>query len=107
MDPCPEDVSERPDRYFDYDDRTGEIVPRNGLTGDTLRRARRTIADLGLNKLDVRVTRFAHTRQFVADLLDMPPDYRQALVNYFTNQPAEYAGVTGMLIERLRKGGQI
>ena len=107
VDPCADDVSERPERYFDYDADTGEVIPRISLSGIALQRAFHTITDLGLNKLDIMYFRLQWTRQFVADLLSLPFSERQAFVEYITQQPVEYAGVAGMVIEQLRQEGQI
>ena len=107
VDPCATDTAERPDRYFDYNADTGEIIPRTGLSGIALQRAFHTIADLGLNELDVMYFRLQWTRQFVADLMSLPNSERQAFAEYITEQPAEYAGVTGMVLEQLRSEGSI
>ena len=107
VDPCAADVAERPERYFDYDAETGEIIPMNGLSGAALQRARHTINDLGLNKLDVMYYRLQWTRQFLADLLALPVSERQAFAEYITQQPAEYAGTTTMLVAQLRQTGPL
>jgi uncharacterized protein (TIGR02646 family) len=100
VDPCAVVADERPERYFDYDSQTGEIIPNIGLTGDARRKAWHTIEDLGLNKLDVRYYRFDHTQRFVEDLLALPVRDRQDFANFFTEQSVEYAGVTRMVVER-------
>ena len=107
VDPCAYDVAERPERYFDYDAYTGEIIPNGSLSGIALERAFHSIADLGLNKLDVMFYRLQWTRQFATDLLSLPLSERRALAEYITQQPVEYAGVTGMMMERLRLDGSI
>ena len=100
VDPCADDVGERPERYFDYDAETGEIIPKTGLIGDARRKAWHTIEDLGLNKLDVRYYRFDHTQRFISDLSSLPVEDRQDFIALFTEQPVEYAGVTRMVVER-------
>ena len=100
VDPCADDVGERPERYFDYDAETGEIIPKTGLIGDARQKAWHTIEDLGLNKLDVRYYRFDHTQRFVSDLSSLPVEDRQDFIAFFTEQPVEYAGVTRMVVER-------
>ena len=65
VDPALTMLGERPERYFDYDSETGEIIPKIGLTGDARQKAWHTIEDLGLNKLDVRYYRFDHTQRFI------------------------------------------
>ena len=98
--PAPMIADERPERYFDYDSQTGEIIPKIGLTGDARRKAWHTIEDLGLNKLDVRYYRFDHTQRFISDLSSLPVEDRQDFIALFTEQPVEYAGVTRMVVER-------
>ena len=100
VDPCADVVTERPERYFGYDAKTGEIIPKDGLAGDARRKAMRTIDDLGLNNLDVLYYRFDHTRRFVRDLLALPIADRQDVIALFTGQSVEYAGVTGMVVEQ-------
>ena len=100
VDPCADDVGERPERYFDYDAETGEIIPKTGLIGDARQKAWHTIEDLGLNKLDVRYYRFDHTQRFIEDLRALPVRDRQDFANFFTEQSVEYAGVTRMVVER-------
>ncbi|MCE2464258.1 MAG: HNH endonuclease [Dehalococcoidia bacterium] len=107
VDPCATDVAERPDRYFDYDAQTGEIIPKSGLTPDARQKALHTINDLGWNKLDVMFYRIDQTRTFTADLLALPTGDRQALIALFTEQPVEYAGAIGMVAEQLRQAGRI
>ena len=101
VDPCAAAAAERPESYFDYDQLTGEIVPRAGLAGEARQTALRTINDLGLNAFDVRYYRHNHTRQFAEDLSRMPVGDRQELAAMFTDQSAEYAGLARMIVEQL------
>ena len=107
VDPCAADVSERPEQYFDYAVNTGEITPKIGLPCDARQRALHTIHDLGLNKLDVMYFRFEWTQLFVADLFALPVADRQAFIASLAEQPVEYAGVTSMVVQQLRRGGDI
>ena len=79
VNPCADLVAERPERYLAYDAGTGEMVPRSGLTGDARLRALRTIADLRLNDVDVRLYRHDHTRRFMHDLQELPTGDRPGL----------------------------
>ena len=49
--PLPRMTSEQPERYFDYDLRTHDVIPRDDLVEDERRRAWDTIDDLGLNRV--------------------------------------------------------
>lgn len=107
VDPCAAAVAERPEQYFDYEADTGAIIPRNDISDLARRKARHTIDDLGLNKLDLRFYRLDWTRRFREDLLSLPASERGAFVAQFVGRPVEYAGVTGMVVEQLRREGRV
>ncbi len=107
VDPCAVNIAERPEQYFDYDADTGQIVPRIGLPEAAKRKASKTIRVLRLNRSDVTNFRWRWTRQFISDLLLLPPIDRQAFIASFTEQPIEYAGVTRMVVEQLRRDGHV
>ncbi len=106
VDPSAADMRERPDRYFDYDALTGEIVPHPSLAGDDKRRAEGTINDLGLNQLDVRFYRLDWTRRFMEDWLALPDNDRQAFLDFSTQAGFEYAGSTLMMVRQLLDEGR-
>ena len=107
VDPAALDVTERPDTYFDYDASTGEIIPRSGLTGDARQRARQTIRDLGLDKIDVMYDRFVLMSFLIAEVLSRPPMERSTYAGDFIQEPHEYTGIAEMVIEQLRQQGHI
>ncbi len=107
VDPAAVEIAERPDRYFDYDVATGEIIPKTGLARDARQRAQQTIRDLGLDKLDVMYDRFVLMNIFIEELLSLAPMDRRAYADSFTQQPNEFAGIAGMVIEQLRQDGHI
>ena len=49
VDPCAKSQRACPESYFDFDTKTGEILPKSGLAAARRRRANRMIEDLGLN----------------------------------------------------------
>ncbi len=49
VDPCAKSRGARPELYFDFDTKTGEILPKSGLTAARGRKANRMINDLELN----------------------------------------------------------
>ena len=51
VNPCPETVSDRPERFFWFDVHGGEIIPADGLAGGELRKANNTIVGIGLNSI--------------------------------------------------------
>ena len=107
VDPAAEDVEDRPDKYLDYDATTGEIVPKSGITADARHRARQTIRDLGLDKLDVMFDRFVLINFFIAEVLSRPPTDRRSYASDFIQQPNEYTGVAAMVVEQLQKNGHV
>ncbi len=107
VDPAAGDVLERPERYFDYDMRTHEVVPRNDLTGNERQRALDTIYDLGLNKIDVLFYRQGWTQRLMEDLLEFPIEERRAFAEFVTTQPSEYLGTTEIVLAQLREAGEI
>lgn len=102
VDPSAADERERPERHFDYDAETGEIIPMPGLPSEARERALRTIDDLGLNKLDVLFYRLDWTRRFVADWRALPDSDRRAFAEFSTRTGFEFAGATTMVVEQLR-----
>ena len=107
VDPAASDVLERPDRFFDYDMKTHEVVPRNGLAGDERRRALNTIDDLGLNKLDIRFFRQDWIRSLTEDIRILPIEERPALAEFLASHPSEYLGTTLMALAQMREAGEI
>ena len=107
VDPAADDERERPERYFDYDMKTHEIIPRNDLTGSERQRALDTIYDLGLNKVDVIFHRGHWMKQLIEDLRKFPIEERRAFAEFVTAQPNEYLGTTQMALAHLREAGEI
>ena len=102
VDPSAADEQERPERYFDYDAETGEIIPILGLPSEAHETALRTIDDLGLNKLDVRFYRLDWTRRFIADWQALPNSDRPAFAEFSTRTGLEFVGATLMTVQQLR-----
>ena len=107
VDPCAYDATNRPDQYFDYLQETGEITAKPGLTEQLRQRANTTIGDIGLNELDVRFYRFDWIRTLREDLMSLPISERQALVEYYVQEPVEFAGITAIFAEQLRQAGEL
>ena len=101
VDPSAADEQERPERYFDYDAETGEIIPMPGLSSEAHERALRTIDDLGLNRSDVRFYRLHWTRRFVEDWHALPNADRPAFAEFSTRSGFEFVGVTSMAVQQL------
>ena len=76
VDPCACSTQERPERFFDFNLRTGMIVPKSGLTQEQRRKATQTIQGLGLNNSGHILNRLGQI-EFVKELLsyfDGTPD---------------------------------
>ncbi len=106
VDPCASVAAERPERYFDYDADTGQIAPKDSLSGTARRRALDTIRDFGLNRLDVMFYRQRWTLKFWYDVLELPVFARQAFIELMTRR-VPYAGTTRMVVAQLRQSGDI
>ena len=100
VDPGASDPCERPERYFDYDHATGEVVLNPGLEAEASRRANRTIADLGLNDLGLRWAR-RHWIEKVKKLLsDRPFSEWPAVIEYYTHPSIEFSGIATMFLRQ-------
>ena len=106
VDPATGDERERPERYFDYDMKTHDVIPRNGLTVDERRRALDTIDDLGLNKVDVRFYRQRWMRRLIEDLRTLPIEEHPALAEHLASYP-EFLGTTRMVLAQMQEAGEI
>ena len=102
VDPSANAEKERPERYFDYDASTGEIIPLPGLPPEARERAQRTIDDLGLNKLDVLFYRQNWIRQFIEDWRALPIEDRQAFAEFSKLTGYEFVGATLMAVRQQR-----
>ena len=102
VDPGAAEESKRPERYFDFDTDSGEIIPRPGLSSEARCMAQQTIEDLGLNKRDVLNERFDWMRRFITDWEDLPSRDRSAFEETFTRTGVEFAGSASMVARQLR-----
>ena len=101
VNPSASEERERPERYFDCDADTGEIIPIAGLSSESRVRALRTIDDLGLNRLDVRYYRQHWIRQFLEDCQEFPIEERLALAKFNEQTGVEFAGSALMVARQL------
>ncbi len=102
VDPSAHDEKDRPERFFDYDADTGEIIPRAGLPSEARQRAQRTIDDLGLNILDVRLYRLDWTRRLIEDWRALPIEDRPEFAEFSTRTGQEFAGAALMAFRQQR-----
>ncbi|MYC33137.1 MAG: hypothetical protein F4X64_08175 [Chloroflexi bacterium] len=103
VDPCATAMSERPDEYFGYDARTGEIVPKAGLSDVDRHKALRTIAAIGLNKWDILIRRAEWIREIQRQLMQAPFSEWATIFDHYTSEPAEYCGITRMFLSQYQR----
>lgn len=106
VDPCAEEISERPERYFDYNHATGEIIPRVGLPQVARDKARRTAEDLGLNERDLRVGRIRWVERFQDELSQNDVAEWMRIVDGYIDATEEYCGITRMFLAQYQKPGR-
>ena len=107
VDPSAADLQERPERYFDYDMLTGEIIPHPNLNGDAKRKAEATISDLGLNQRWVLWHRQIRATRFLVKLLQRRVEDREAFIDRVLRQPKIFQGAIGMAVAQLRAAGEL
>lgn len=106
VDPCAEEISERPERYFDYNHSTGEIIPRAGLPQVAQDKARSTAEDLGLNERDMRVSRIQWIERFRDELSQNDISEWLTIVNGYTDAAEEYCGITRMFLAQYQRSAR-
>lgn len=107
VDPAATDVRKRPERYFAYDIMTHEIVPKDGLSENELRRAWDTINDLGLNEIDVLSSRQDWIQQFISDVKRLPAEEHREMAEYLESQSHEYLGSMRMVLAQMGEDVEI
>ena len=107
VDPCADDIGDRPEKYLDFDELTGYIFPKSTLMPSEKLKAQNTIRDVALNALDISFYRIDWVREFKVDLLQLPKADRQSAVDFFTQPDVEYAGIIGMVAKNLRQAGEL
>ena len=104
VDPCSADMERQPERHFDYDLETGEVIPRKDLSSPERRRARDTIRDFGLNEFDLPELRLNWINSLREDMSRMARADRQALFYFFTDPGdgnMEFIGITKMFAAQM------
>lgn len=125
VDPCAEDVMERPEEYFDFDfdEYIMDLTPKNGLDNERMRRAEQTIKRLDLNGLDedrasseeseyqgtseMYAARAIRVNTFMQAVLAADESVRQDLIEWFTAPDQEFAGIIKMVANQMRQAGEI
>ncbi|MCE2501093.1 MAG: TIGR02646 family protein [Dehalococcoidia bacterium] len=103
VDPCASEMAERPERYFDYDHSTGELVPKPGLPFDAQDKARNTVEDLGLNERDLRFSRIRWIERFRDELSEHAQSEWLTIVDGYVDAAEEYCGITRMFLAQYQR----
>ena len=104
VDPCASSVTRRPEAYFDYDARTGELIPKGGLSDSDRRSALFSISVMGLNKWDILVRRTAWIREIQERLMRAPYSEWETIFELYTDSSSEYAGIARLFLAQYRQG---
>ena len=100
VDPCAENPEVRPERYFDYDAATGQVIPKPDLDPEQRLQAVRTINDIGLNAINIMWDRFRWVRMVEEQLNNIPARERPAMIDHLTAPSTEFSGVTKMFLQQ-------
>ncbi len=106
VDPCAEEISERPEQYFDYNHNTGEIILKDSLQQAARDKARRTAEYLGLNEREMRVSRIRWIERFRDELSQNDVPKWLTIVDGDTGAAEEYCGITRMFLAQYRQPGR-
>jgi hypothetical protein len=96
VDPCARAQAARPERFFDFDTLTGEILVKEGLAQAQRYRAMRTISDLDLNAyhhLKKRLAWLTLVAKAIVTHAGNNPDYA-SLLREVTVRSAQMSSIT-------------
>lgn len=107
VDPCADEIRERPENNFDYDLLTGDLIPRAGIPDNARRRAWDTIDDLGLNKFDVKIHRMEAVQFFLNRVLAFSVEQRKVYIEDRLSEITEHLGSLELIAMQLQIRGEI
>lgn len=125
VDPCADDVLERPEEYFDfdYDEYVMDLTPKSGLDYERKQRAEQTIKRLDLNGIcesrvaseeaeyqwasEMYAVRAIRVNTFMQAVLVADESVRQDLIDWFTAPSQEFAGIIRVVANQMRQAGEI
>jgi len=98
IDPCASSKSYRAELYFEYDTKTGEMLPKSDLSTGRRRKAVRMIKDLGLNAFH-HLKRRAEWLQMVSLMLEGESDAKRVeRIEFFVSRETELSSITRVWI---------
>ena len=94
VDPCAKSKPARPESFFEFDTKTGEILPKSGLTDARRRRADRMINDLKLNAY-YHLKKRAYRLRSASEALATRSDTNDTkLIQFLASRDTELSSVT-------------
>jgi uncharacterized protein (TIGR02646 family) len=96
VDPCAKTAAARPEEYFRFDTKTGEILPKRGLSPTRRKKAQRMIDDLGLKKyhhLKRRVKWLRAVENVLAGDNPKDPGHKN-FIRFVTSRETELSSIT-------------
>lgn len=104
VDPCAEPPAERPETYFIFDTKTGELLPRVGLSARRRKRAERMRDDLKLNHFTHLKSRvqWLHVVRLAVQSADPADADVRAWITRVTARDAELSSLTRQYLAELR-----
>ena len=100
IDPCARIRSSRPEQFFDFDLKTGEITPKAALSSSRWNKARRMIDDLKLNAfhhLRGRLTRISLVSEVLKGDNEDDPDHED-FVQRISARDCQFSSITRVLL---------
>ena len=100
IDPCARIRSSRPEQFFDFDLKTGEITPKTSLTPTRWSKASRMIDDLKLNAfhhLRGRLTWISFVYEVLKSDNEYDPDHKD-FVQRFSARDCQFSSITRVLM---------
>lgn len=103
IDPCTEDESERPERFFDFNTANGEIIPKPDIPAWHQQKALTMINDLALNDsyhLKIRTYILRIARNFLY-ILDQDPEKAQENLSMIIDRTSPLSSIVRALLDDL------
>lgn len=103
VNPCAKSRSARPENFFDFDTRTGEIEPRPGLSPERRRKAMAMIDELRLNELHHRQKRLGRIA-IISTILSQESNIVELFkirLHEYTDRSTELSSVSRFVVTQL------
>ncbi|MCH8151220.1 MAG: HNH endonuclease [Planctomycetes bacterium] len=100
VDPCAKSQRARPESYFHFDTKTGEILPKSELAPGRWRKADRMIADIGLNAYH-HLKQRAQWLRLVSEALNAVNDAdNEELIEFVASRGTELSSIARAWIQQ-------